>query len=165
MGLSKNGHCTQKNFPVIFTVLINRNVENLTHSFLGHGGKVPNRAKWACPKDGQTTQKYFPVIFTAFINEKKENLTHIILDMTKRSQTRRNGPAQKMGSVSKSIWAPLTINICKGNIFLKLFWGIGVGWGWGWGVKGWGGGRDCRAKRGQCGPGKAGQLQLVSNMT
>ncbi len=29
------------------------------------------------------------------------------------------------------------------------------------GVEGWGGGRECRAERGQCGPGKAGQLQLV----
>ena len=31
------------------------------------------------------------------------------------------------------------------------------------GVEGWGGGRECRAERGQCGPGEAGQLQLVQN--
>ncbi len=28
-------------------------------------------------------------------------------------------------------------------------------------MEGWGGGRECRAERGQCGPGEAGQLQLV----
>ena len=32
------------------------------------------------------------------------------------------------------------------------------------GVEGWGGGRECRAERGQCGPGEAGQLQLVPNI-
>ena len=28
-------------------------------------------------------------------------------------------------------------------------------------MEGWGGRRECRAERGQCGPGEAGQLQLV----
>ncbi len=65
-------------------------------------GKVIGRSKtfWAYPKDGFI---WYPKIFfpnvNVFYHTEIENLTHSFFDMIGRSQTGRNGPDQKMGTV------------------------------------------------------------------